>query len=123
MPRGDGTGPMGQGPMTGRGAGYCAGYNAPGYINPAWGGGFFGPRMSRGRGRGFGYRNWFYATGLPFWARMNPQAWGPQTGVAPVYGAPMNREAEIEMLKTEAADLESTLKEINDRLVKLSEEK
>ena len=26
MPRGDGTGPRGLGPMTGRAAGYCAGY-------------------------------------------------------------------------------------------------
>jgi len=26
MPRGDGTGPWGLGPMTGRAAGYCAGY-------------------------------------------------------------------------------------------------
>ncbi len=34
MPWGDETGPMGQGPMTGRGAGYCAGYNTPGYANP-----------------------------------------------------------------------------------------
>ncbi|MCD6382905.1 MAG: DUF5320 domain-containing protein, partial [Thermoplasmata archaeon] len=25
MPWGDGTGPMGMGPMTGRGAGYCSG--------------------------------------------------------------------------------------------------
>jgi len=39
MPWGDGTGPMGRGPMTGRGAGFCAGYNVPGYANPvsAWG--------------------------------------------------------------------------------------
>ena len=29
MPRGDGTGPMGMGPMTGRGAGFCAGLGAP----------------------------------------------------------------------------------------------
>ena len=34
MPRGDGTGPAGAGPMTGRAAGYCAGYRAPGYMNP-----------------------------------------------------------------------------------------
>ncbi|NLV49386.1 MAG: DUF5320 domain-containing protein, partial [Clostridiales bacterium] len=34
MPRGDGTGPMGMGRMTGRGAGYCAGFAAPGYSNP-----------------------------------------------------------------------------------------
>ncbi|MEF8788076.1 MAG: DUF5320 domain-containing protein [Planctomycetota bacterium] len=37
MPRGDGTGPAGQGLMTGRAAGYCAGYNMPGYANPAGG--------------------------------------------------------------------------------------
>ncbi len=34
MPFGDGTGPMGLGPMTGRAAGYCAGYSVPGYMNP-----------------------------------------------------------------------------------------
>ena len=36
MPAGDGTGPMGMGPMSGRGAGYCGGYDAPGAAN--WGG-------------------------------------------------------------------------------------
>ncbi len=40
MPWGDGTGPMGMGPMTGRGAGFCAGYGVPGYMNPIPGGGF-----------------------------------------------------------------------------------
>jgi len=35
MPGGDRTGPAGMGPMTGRAAGYCAGYNVPGYMNPA----------------------------------------------------------------------------------------
>ena len=42
MPRGDGTGPMGFGPMTGRAAGYCAGYSVPGYMNPIPGGAFRG---------------------------------------------------------------------------------
>jgi hypothetical protein len=37
MPRGDGTGPLGMGPMTGRAAGFCAGYAAPGFMNPYWG--------------------------------------------------------------------------------------
>ena len=37
MPWGDGTGPMGLGPMTGRAAGFCAGYPVPGYMNPAVG--------------------------------------------------------------------------------------
>jgi len=39
MPRGDGTGPMGFGPMTGRAAGYCAGYGVPGFMNPIPGAG------------------------------------------------------------------------------------
>ena len=34
MPFGDGTGPMGLGPMTGRGAGYCAGFGTAGFANP-----------------------------------------------------------------------------------------
>lgn len=58
MPRGDTTGPMGQGPMTGRAAGFCAGYNVPGYGNtvPAGRGGF-----GRGYNTGFGFGG--YATG------------------------------------------------------------
>jgi len=44
MPAGDGTGPLGFGPMTGRAAGYCAGFPYPGYMNPAAGRAFgFGP--------------------------------------------------------------------------------
>lgn len=49
MPRGDGTGPMGLGPMTGRAAGYCAGYAGPGFANPAFGFGW-GGRGCRGLG-------------------------------------------------------------------------
>ena len=33
MPRGDGSGPWGAGPMTGRVAPYCAGYPVPGFVN------------------------------------------------------------------------------------------
>ena len=47
MPFGDGTGPAGLGPMTGRAAGFCAGYPVPGYMNPAVGrAGFYGAGMS-----------------------------------------------------------------------------
>ncbi|MCK4306349.1 MAG: DUF5320 domain-containing protein [Candidatus Eisenbacteria sp.] len=35
MPAGNRTGPLGLGPMTGRAAGYCAGYPAPGYMGLA----------------------------------------------------------------------------------------
>ena len=37
MPRGNGTGPVGLGPMTGRAAGFCAGYSVPGYMYPVTG--------------------------------------------------------------------------------------
>lgn len=56
MPRGDGTGPMGRGSMTGRGMGYCAGYCAPGYANAGmYGGRFRARRFAFGRGIGFGW--------------------------------------------------------------------
>lgn len=50
MPRGDRTGPAGMGPMTGRGAGFCAGYGTAGYMNNAG---------TYGGGRGFGGRRGF----------------------------------------------------------------
>lgn len=46
MPRGDGTGPLGAGPMTGRGAGFCAG-GTP-FSNGV--GGFLGTGTARGWG-------------------------------------------------------------------------
>lgn len=52
MPFGDGTGPRGMGPMTGRGAGYCIGVIRPGFDVPAFSKGWFG--LSRGLGRGAG---------------------------------------------------------------------
>ena len=68
MPRGNGTGPMGMGPMTGRAAGYCAGQGVPGYANPyggrglgmAWGRGG-GPGMGMAWGRGGGGRGWNFS--------------------------------------------------------------
>ena len=50
MPRGDSTGPAGQGPMTGRGMGFCTGFNIPGFMNPG-----FGRGMGKGFGRGRGF--------------------------------------------------------------------
>jgi hypothetical protein len=61
MPRLNGTGPRGMGPMTGRGAGFCAISATPGVVNRLFGCG--------GHNRGRGWRHMFYATGLPFWAR------------------------------------------------------
>lgn len=45
MPRGSRTGPLGRGPRTGRGLGYCAGFSSPGFETP---------QIDRGFGRGFG---------------------------------------------------------------------
>jgi hypothetical protein len=111
MPRGDRTGPEGMGPMTGRGAGFCAGYDMPGYANQAPGRGF-GFGMGRGRGGGrFGRRNWFYATGLPRWARF----WG--TAPAPQW----SEQDEAGALKSQASWLTEQLESIQKRLSELEE--
>lgn len=90
MPAGDRTGPWGMGPRTGRGFGYCSGFQAPGFMYPGpglgYGRGFgfgrgFGRGMGFGRGRGF-RRAWFGgAYGYPYPA-MTP-FWGPHYGGMP----------------------------------------
>lgn len=121
MPAGDRTGPMGMGPMTGRGAGYCAGYEAPGYAHPwprmgmGWGrgrGGGWGP-WGGGWGRGRGWRHSYYATGRPFWARYG---YGP----AP-YGAAPTAEDEVAYLRTQAEWLRETLEVITSRIEELEQ--
>jgi hypothetical protein len=113
---------MGFGPMTGRGAGFCAGYNVPGYTNPVPGRGFWG---GGNRGGGRGWRNWFYATGLPGWARagMGMPAWGagPYPYTAP--GSPtMPAGAEVDALKAQAGYLEQTLQSLRQRIQVLESE-
>lgn len=124
MPRGDGTGPAGLGPMTGRAAGYCAGYQAPGFMNAIPGRGFWG----RGSGGGRGWRNWSYATGLTGWQRgaLAPAVFGG-LGAYPVpYGTPfaptMTREQELDMLKGQAEYLEDALEGIKKRIEDLETE-
>jgi len=65
MPRGDGTGPLGLGPMTGRAAGYCAGFPVPGFMNPIPG------RLGLGLGWGrafwpHAYYGWARFPALPY---------------------------------------------------------
>ncbi|MBN2345257.1 MAG: DUF5320 domain-containing protein [Candidatus Aminicenantes bacterium] len=117
MPRGDRTGPNGMGPMTGRAAGYCAGYGMPGYANPAFGRGFGFGRGRGAWGRGFGgggrgWRNMYYATGMPGWARFGAAA--PFTAVDP--------EAEKQALKNQADAMQSELEAIRKRLEELEKE-
>jgi hypothetical protein len=123
MPGGDRTGPGGFGPMTGRRAGYCAGYSVPGYMNPVGGYGGYG----RGRGGGRGRRNWYYQTGMPGWSRASYgyPAWGGYAPpVAPYANMPVQAPAaEMDMLKQEADYLREELKAIEERLDSLKKEK
>jgi hypothetical protein len=93
MPAGDRTGPWGMGPRTGRGFGYCSGFQAPGFMLSGPGLGFgrgFGSRRGFGRGMGFGRgrgfcRPWFGgAYGYPYYGGMPypsyPSAFGRTYG-------------------------------------------
>ncbi len=122
MPGGDGTGPAGLGPMTGRAAGFCAGYPAPGYTNGGGRGGFGG--RGRGRGGGRGWRNRFYATGLTGWQRtmMGWPAFGGWIGPVAPYAAPVgsaNAEQQVNALKGQAEYFEDLLDGIRKRIDQL----
>jgi hypothetical protein len=116
MPAGDGTGPMGMGPMSGRAAGYCGGYDLPGWANPVPGRGF-GLGWTRGgaRGRGWRHRHWTYATGASAWGA--PSAWGYRP-----FAPPPNREQETEALRQQAEWLKKQLDDIGQRLADLEGE-
>jgi hypothetical protein len=92
MPRGDGTGPGGLGPMTGRAAGYCAGYSVPGY---------------RGYGRAYWPAN-SYPVSPP------PVAYG-----GGFYQPPIEPKQEMEMLAEDAKALKEQLDSINKRITEL----
>ena len=100
MPRGDRTGPAGMGPMTGRAAGFCAGFQSPGFANRGGGRGFRG----YGQGAGRGWRNRFCA---PVY-----QANAPQVPV----------QNELEYLKEQAQYLKESLDGINKRVEELQKE-
>ena len=122
MPRGDGTGPSGMGPMTGRAAGYCAGYPAPGYMNPVGGRGYGGRgRGFRGggfgRGRGFGWAGTGY--GYPAWGGAVASPYAPY---AVPLGPAMAPEQEITGLKQQAEYLQNALSDTNKRIEQLKAE-
>ena len=128
MPRGDRSGPMGAGPMTGRGLGYCAGHAAPGYttseVGPGRGAGGRGGGRGAGGcgGGGRGFRHRYYATGVPGWGRAAyPQAYGPPAGYAPPVALTPRDEAAA--LKAEAEYLTAALEETKSRLTELGSDK
>jgi len=122
MPGLDGTGPWGEGPMTGGGRGYC---------NPASAG--YGPAYGRGYGRGRGFRRgfgpgfgWGRGYGRGYGWRGPSPAWGGWYG--PPYGPysgdryAMSREDEINMLKDQADRIKEELNAINKRMEELEVE-
>lgn len=116
MPRGDGTGPNGMGPRTGRAAGYCTGNGMPGYLNRGaargWGG-FWGSCMGfLGRGGGRGYRNRFFATGLTGWQR----------AAAGIGSAGMSSEQEVAFLHNQSKHMEEALQKARERIAELENE-
>ena len=132
MPGGDRRGPAGMGPMTGRAAGYCAGYPVPGFVNAGYGAGLgygggwgYGRGWGFGRGGGHGWRNQYYATGLTGWQRGAYSSYGGATpGYVPYY--PQNvtgytRENELNALKGQAEYMEDSLEGINKRIKELEE--
>jgi hypothetical protein len=105
MPRGDRTGPIGEGPKTGRQMGYCVGNDQPGFMyqnssgRSRLGKGFRGG-FSYGRGSGLGFRhgygNYNYGGNIPDVSE--------KTMV----------ENEIRILKAQLSSLEERLSKIGD---------
>jgi len=106
MPRGDRSGPAGQGPMTGRRLGYCAGYASPGFTRG----------MGAGMGRGYG-NGWGFGRGG---RGMGGYGWETYPSVAP--GA-VNRETEINTLQSETRSLQERLNGLLNRLEALTAQK
>ena len=116
MPGGDKTGPLGQGPLTGRGAGFCRGNNMPGFANRVG-----GARGGMGRGSGFGAgghgrgcRKRFFSTGVP------GRVWF-QGGAAPYVDRPVGsiHAQERQYLEEQAGFYRSELDQIERRLTEL----
>ena len=107
MPFGDRTGPLGQGPRSGRGAGRCAGSMVPGTMN-----------RSPERGFGGGGRRWrnrFCAKGLLGWQRAAETA----TIATPAPLVTLAPEQEIAVLKGQAESLQTTLNQTQKRIEEL----
>jgi hypothetical protein len=106
MPGGDGTGPMGQGPKTGRAVGFCAGYPNPGYAK-------FGNSFNLGRGRGQGL-------GRRFWRQNRRVSYRNNTET---FFSQLEKEDEKIYLENLFKSLKNELKEVTERLQELTKEK
>lgn len=114
MPRGDQTGPMGMGAMTGRGRGICAGYGSPGYTTaPGAGVRAMGTGFRRGAGMGGGRR---FRRGFPNAYGPNAGRYGGYYGLAAAYPSVMDPEIEKQALRSQADAVQRELDAIHKRL-------
>jgi len=114
--------------MTGRAAGMCAGYTAPGYMSR------LGRRLCWGRGAGWsrsggwGRRNWYRAAGLPGWGITGSGRRASSGKAAPFAEdyppAPgLTARQELDALEGQAKHLEEALGDINRRIGELKSQK
>ncbi|NLJ81027.1 MAG: DUF5320 domain-containing protein [Firmicutes bacterium] len=108
MPYGDGTGPAGMGPLSGRRLGFCAGYGSPGYANPIGGRGRRGP----GYGRGWGYGRF---AGAGMWAGDAGPFPGGRQFSAGVVDEKQMLTAEAKMLQENLAAIQARLKALEGK--------
>ena len=117
MPGRNQSGPMGMGPMTGRGAGYCRGNAGREIPYPAAGSGY-GMGFGRGRGLGCGWR-----MGRNFgrggWMRFG--GYDTPYGYPGTYGQP-DPDVEKQALAGQARSLQAELEMIQKRLAALESE-
>ena len=128
MPRFNGTGPRGEGPMTGGGFGNCGSagtFRRPygGRDSSNWGPGYgrgFGRGRSSGRRRGFGrgFGPWCGRGRGYGWERSYRPAYGP-ADASPYATGP---EDELSMLRDEANAIKDDLDAINRRIEELGKE-
>ena len=109
MPSGNRMGPRGEGPNTGRGLGYCADNDQPGYVESQTGQGF-------GRGFGRGGGGWR--------GRNRPDAaFYPRQGRGRFEISATPASQEVNDLKAQTQELQNVLQGIQDRLAELEAEK
>lgn len=122
MPAGEGTGPMGMGAMTGRAAGFCAGFGMPGYANPVAGRGMgYGLGGGRGRAWGCGGPSAGLRAGGRGWRNaFNPFGWSG--GTAMPFAAPSQKQ-QRDALKSQADYFENALKDLRDRIKEIESAK
>lgn len=124
MPRGDRTGPDGWGPRTGRGLGYCSGYDTPGFTR-GYGRGIsrgFGRGYGRGYGRGRGPGPYRFRDPAPYYGLRDDPDYPPYYGPGEE-DPPQSREIppaeEKSYLEDTLKSLEEEIQRVKDRLKKL----